>query len=114
LELKFPLKPSKHFMLEPYGIAVFPTTTATETLEFPTLGVGGGLQFGVKGGPMGALFVDVNYVHYLGDVVTRNTDADKPNPSTISWQRFSVGLGIGYKIGFFNRNKDEPIGDAAP
>jgi hypothetical protein len=114
LELKFPLKPSKHFMLEPYGIAVFPTTIATETLEFPTLGVGGGFQFGVKGGPMGAIFVDVNYVHYLGDVVTKNTDIDRPNPSTISWQRFSVGLGIGYKIGFFNRNKDEPVEDAAP
>jgi hypothetical protein len=110
VELKFPLKPSKHFMLEPYGIAVFPTTTATETLEFPTLGVGGGIQFGVKGGPIGALFIDVNYVHYLEDVVTKNTNADRPHPSTISWQRFSIGLGIGYKIGFFNRNKD----NAAP
>jgi hypothetical protein len=114
VELKFPLKPSKHFMIEPYGKVSFPTTTATETLEFPTLGVGGGLQLGVKGGPMGAIFVDVNYVHYLGDVVTRNTDTDKPNPGSISWQRFSIGLGVGYKIGFFNRNKDEPISTETP
>ncbi|MDR3192706.1 MAG: hypothetical protein LBT87_06535 [Treponema sp.] len=115
-QLKFPLKPSKHFMIEPYGIASFPTTTATNTVEFPRLGLGGGVQFGVKGGSMGAFFVDVNYIHSLGMVVTRNTDSDKPNPNTISWNRFSVGLGIGYKIGFFNRNKEdipeeEPLAD---
>jgi hypothetical protein len=109
VELKFPLKPSKHFMIEPYGIVTFPTTTTTDTLEFPRLGFGGGAQFGVRGGSMGAFFVDVNYVHYLGNVVTRNTDNDKPYPSTISWTRFSIGLGIGYKIGFVNRNKDQPV-----
>jgi hypothetical protein len=109
VELKFPLKPAKHFMIEPYGIATFPTSTTTDTLEFPRLGVGGGVQFGVRGGSMGAFFVDVNYVHYLGNVVTRNTDRDKPNPASISWTRFSVGLGIGYKIGFFDRkNKNAP------
>jgi hypothetical protein len=107
-QLKFPLKPSKHFMLEPYGVVTFPTTTATDTVEFPKLGIGGGAQFGVKGGSMGAFFVDVNYVHYLGNVVTKNNDANKPNPSHINWTRFSIGLGIGYKIGFFNRNKDTP------
>jgi hypothetical protein len=108
LQLKFPLKPSKHFMIEPYGIASFPTTTATDTQEFPRIGLGGGIQFGVKGGSMGAFFADVNYVHYLGNVVTKNTDSKKIYPSTISWTRFSIGIGIGYKIGFFNRNKDQP------
>jgi hypothetical protein len=109
LELKFPLKPSRHFMIEPYGIVTFPTTTAaaTGTVEFPRLGFGGGIQAGVKGGSRGAFFVDVNYVHYLGNVVTRNNDTNKPYPSRTTWNRFSVGLGIGYKIGFFNRNKDE-------
>jgi hypothetical protein len=107
--LKFPLKPSKHFMIEPYGMVTFPTTTATDTVTFPKLGVGGGIQFGVKGGSRGAFFAEANYIHYLGKVVTRNNDADKPKPSTINWSRFSVGLGIGYKIGFLNRNKeDEP------
>ncbi|MDR0731696.1 MAG: hypothetical protein LBF63_08505 [Treponema sp.] len=107
LELKFPLKPSRHFMIEPYGAITFPATTATETLQFPKFGLGGGIQFGVKGGSRGAFFVDVNYMHYLGDVVTKNTDADKQNPDKLTWTRFSVGLGIGYKIGFLNRNKDE-------
>jgi hypothetical protein len=105
--LKFPLKPSKHFMIEPYGMVTFPTATASDTIIFPKLGLGGGVQFGVKGGSRGAFFVDVNYVHYLGDVVTKNNDTNKPRPDTIKWNRFSVGLGIGYKIGFFNRNKDE-------
>jgi hypothetical protein len=109
VQLKFPLKPSRHFMIEPYGIASFPTTTASETLQFPRLGLGGGAQLGVKGGSMGALFVDVNYVHYLEHVVTENPyKKDYPATETITWQRFSIGLGIGYKIGFFNRNKDEP------
>jgi hypothetical protein len=107
LELKFPLKPSKHFMIEPYGMVTFPTTTATETVDFPRLGLGGGIQLGVKGGSRGAFFVDVNYVHYLGNVVTLNTDAAKPNPATISWNRFAIGLGVGYKIGFLNRNRDD-------
>jgi hypothetical protein len=105
--LKFPLKPSRHFMIEPYGIVAFPATTATNTIVFPKLGAGGGLQFGVKGGSRGAFFVDVNYVHYLGEVVTKNANADKPNPRTIRWSRFSVGLGIGYKIGFFDRAKNQ-------
>jgi hypothetical protein len=107
LELKFPLKPSRHFMIEPYGAITFPATTATETVQFPKFGFGGGVQFGVKGGSRGAFFVDVNYIHYLGDVITINTDTDKPNPARLTWTRFSVGLGIGYKIGFINRNKDE-------
>jgi hypothetical protein len=113
IELKFPLKPSRHFMIEPYGAVTFPATTATETIQFPKLGFGGGIQFGVKGGSRGAFFVDVNYIHYLGDVVTLNTDTDKPNPPRLTWNRFSVGLGIGYKIGFLNRNKDETASDAA-
>jgi hypothetical protein len=105
--LKFPLKPSKHFMIEPYGIVTFPTPTTTGTLSFPKLGVGGGIQFGVKGGSRGAFFVEANYVHYIGKVETKNTDTVKTEPSTIKWSRFSVGLGIGYKVGFFNRNKDD-------
>jgi hypothetical protein len=105
--LKFPLKPSKHFMIEPYGMGTFPASTVSDTLKFPKLGVGGGIQFGVKGGSRGAFFVDVNYVHYLGEVVTKNNDPVKTVPNTIKWSRFSVGLGIGYKVGFFNRNKDD-------
>jgi hypothetical protein len=106
--LKFPIKPSRHFMLEPYGVVSFPTATATETTKFPRLGAGGGIQFGVKGGDMGAFFVDVNYIYYLGGVTTKNKDPRKTIPSDINWNRFSVGLAVGYKVGFVNRNRNDP------
>jgi hypothetical protein len=112
--LKFPLKPSKHFMIEPYAMGAFPAATASDTLSFPKLGAGGGVQFGVKGGSLGAFFVDLNYVHYFGSVVTKNNDIYKKYPATIKWSRFSVGLGIGYKIGFFNRSKEKSPDSSLP
>jgi hypothetical protein len=111
--LKFPIKPSRHFMIEPYAVASFPATTAADTFEFPAYGLGGGAQLGVKGGEMGAFFVDINYIHYIGDVVTGNSfDPSRPEPSRLRWTRFSLGLAVGYKIGFVNRNKDP--GPATP
>jgi hypothetical protein len=107
VELKFPLKPSRHFMIEPYGAVGFPTNTSAETLEFPWVGFGGGVQLGVRGGSMGAFFVDVNFIYYATKVKTRNTDVDKPEPYSTAWHRFVVGLGVGYKIGFMNRNKSD-------
>ncbi|MDR0670048.1 MAG: hypothetical protein LBF95_08195 [Treponema sp.] len=107
--LKFPLKPARHFMIEPYGVVSFPSTTATNTYEFPRYGLGGGMQIAVKGGEAGGFFVDINYIHFMGDVVTANTfDPSRPEPYRLRWSRFSLGLGVGYKIGFFNRNKDDP------
>jgi hypothetical protein len=107
--LKFPLKPSRHFMIEPYGVMSFPSTTTPNTFEFPTYGLGGGIQVAVKGGEMGAFFMDINYIHFIGDVVTGNNfDPSRPEPARLRWTRFSLGLGVGYKVGFFNRNRDEP------
>jgi hypothetical protein len=114
VELKFPLKPSQHFMLEPYAAVSFPATTSVETVAFPRVGFGGGAQLGVRGGPMGAFFVDVNFIYYPTKVKTKNTDALKNSPPIIEWDRFVVGLGIGYKIGFINRNKTEPDEVIAP
>ncbi|MDR2176761.1 MAG: hypothetical protein LBP20_01820 [Treponema sp.] len=105
---KFPVKPSRHFMIEPYGVVSFPSSTSANTFKFPVFGFGGGVQLGVKGGEMGAFFVDVNYIHYVGDVVTANRfDPSRPEPSRLHWTRFTLGIGVGYKIGFFNRNKDD-------
>jgi hypothetical protein len=109
LALKFPIKPTRHFMIEPYGIVSFPATTAANTFQFPSIGLGGGAQLGVKGGEMGAFFVDINYIHYIGDVVTSNNfDPSRPEPARLRWTRFSLGIGVGFKVGFFNRNKDNP------
>jgi hypothetical protein len=105
IEQKFPIKPSKHFMLEPYAAVSFPMDTSSNVVNFPKFGVGGGFQFGVKGGNMGAFFVDVNYIYYLGNVTMRNSDSHYSQPTNIDYTRFVLGLGIGYKFGLFNRPK---------
>ncbi|MDR2178165.1 MAG: hypothetical protein LBP20_09035 [Treponema sp.] len=107
--LKFPIKPARHFMIEPYGVMSFPAATTAEIKQFPPFGIGGGIQLGVKGGEMGAFFVDVSYIQFLGDVVTSNNlDPSKPYPLELYWRRFAIGLGIGYKIGFVNRKGNSP------
>ena len=105
IEQKFPIKPSKHFMLEPYGAVSFPMDTSSNAVNFPKMGLGGGFQFGVKGGNMGAFFVDINYIYYLGNVTVKNTDTHYSEPKNIDYNRFVLGLGIGYKFGIFNRGK---------
>jgi hypothetical protein len=103
IEQKFPIKPSKNFMIEPYAVVSFPMNTSSKSVQFPKMGVGGGCQLGVRGGDMGAFFVDINYIHFLGDVVMRNENQVYKNPKSITYNRFAVGLGIGYKVGFYNR-----------
>jgi hypothetical protein len=105
IEQKFPIKPSMHFMIEPYAAVAFPVNTSSKSKHFPMLGVGGGCQVGVRGGEMGAFFVDANFIYFLGDVVMLNESQDFPHPEFITYKRFVVGLGIGYKVGFLNRNK---------
>jgi hypothetical protein len=108
IEQKFPIKPGRNFLIEPYAAVSFPVATTINCLQFPRLGVGGGVQIGVKGGEFGAFFVDVNYIHFLGDVIVKNPWVEHyPNPDRIHYTRFVVGLGIGYKIGFFNRKMKE-------
>jgi hypothetical protein len=109
IELKFPLKPSKHFMIEPYAAVSFPmaTTTANQIASFPALGAGGGVQFGVKGGEMGAFFIDTNFIYYIGEVKMKHGYGSDWTPSTLTFYRYVVSFGIGYKIGFFNRNKSD-------
>jgi hypothetical protein len=92
-------------MIEPYAAVSFPMDTSTNNLQFPKFGVGGGIQIGVKGGSMGAFFLDVNYIHFIGDVVTRNNNQSYPNPSEIHYTRFVVGFSVGYKIGFADRSR---------
>jgi hypothetical protein len=102
-EQKFPIKPSDYFMIEPYMAVSMPVDTSANNVRFPKLGLGGGIQLGVKGGSMGSIFVDVNYIYYLGDVVIKNNSSYYPYPPEIRYNRFVVGIGIGYKAGFFDR-----------
>jgi len=103
LQLKFPIKPSRHFMLEPYLAASSSINTAAHSISFPRLTVGGGAQLGVKGGNIGAFFLDANYMYSLEEAQTTNPDKYLTKPEVLHWKHFVIGLGIGYKIGFLNR-----------
>ena len=105
LQLKFPIKPARHFMLEPYIAGSYSMNMAEHSVSFPAFAVGGGFQFGVKGGNNGALFLDVNYMHSLGEVRAKNIVENYPKPDELHWDRFVIGLGIGYKIGFIDRRR---------
>ena len=98
-QLKVPLKPSAHFMIEPYAAGVFAMNVAERSVLFPRYSVGGGIQFGAKGGNTGVLFFDVNYMHSLNEAATE--------PETLQWKRFVIGLSVGFKAGFLNRGKRE-------
>jgi hypothetical protein len=102
-QIKFPIKPSNHFMLEPYLAINSRLNTSSTYAKYPFLGLGGGFQFGVKGGNMGAFVIDANFIYSIGEVVTFNNNSGFPNPAQIHWNSWTVGLNVGYKVGFFNR-----------
>jgi len=104
-QLKFPIKPADHFMLEPYGAFVYGMNFADHSILFPRYAVGGGMQFGVKGGKSTVLFFDVNYMHSLDDVKVRNLDDHFTQPEALSWKRFIVGVSMGFKAGAVDRRK---------
>jgi len=103
VQQKFPIKPTKIFMLEPYLAVSFPMETSSAVKQFPVVGTGGGFQLGVKGGNMGAFFLDINFIYFIGDVVMKNTYYPTDSTQDVHYRRFTLGLGIGYKIGFFDR-----------
>ena len=103
VQLKFPVKPARHFMLEPYLMGATEMNTADHYSSFPRFSVGGGFQFGVKGGESGAFFIDINFLYSLGNLVTFNNNPEFTMPHEIHWLRYVIGVGIGYKIGFVDR-----------
>ena len=90
-------------MIEPYLAVSFPMETSSAVKQFPLLGTGGGFQFGVKGGNIGAFFLDINFIYFIGDVVIKKDYYPTNDPNDVHYRRFTVGLGLGYKMGFFNR-----------
>jgi hypothetical protein len=106
VQLKFPVKPSSYFMLEPYlaGAASMDIAVGDHIKQFPTFSAGAGIQLGVKGGNMGGFFLDVIGLWPFGEVHTINPYAPAlPEPQTLRWNHFVIGVSVGYKIGFFNR-----------
>jgi hypothetical protein len=73
VELKFPVKPGRIFMLEPYiaGTYVIPLGASGVFTQSGYFGFGGGIQIGVRGGARGVFFLDANY-RYFGDVRINN------------------------------------------
>ena len=110
LQLKFPIKPAG-FMLEPYGAAAFSMNRAKDSATPYYLEAGGGVQLGFKGGQSGAWFFDVNFMHTFNNVLNKSMPKFLPNVikeiktdnPTVKWNRFVIGLDVGYKFGFKNR-----------
>ena len=102
-QLKY-IKKTRNFMFQPYGAFQLPLNVSPEFSKFPSYAVGAGIQVGVRGGSSGAFFIDLNYMLFPGDVYMKNPYGDlAPNPSEIHYKRFTIGIGIGYKYGLYDR-----------
>jgi len=104
-ELKFPLKFFKHFVISPYLAFAMPfTVSETVFKEYPPFTVGGGIQAGVYGGKSGSVFIDVNFMLSFAKAGMHNQYGELfPKPPVIYYERYVLGLGIGYKFGFISR-----------
>jgi hypothetical protein len=101
LMLKFPIKPktTRHFLLEPYAGVQFNAALTSETSP-PLVSVFGGFDYGVKAGP-GAIVFDTRVTADIG-----NSRVDsKTEPTRLKYSRYSIKIGVGYKIGFVNRGR---------
>ena len=103
LQVKFPIKPERNFKISPYVMAQAQLSAPIPAYRIPPYSVGGGVQFGVRGGPSGSIFVDANYMHTIQQVVRRNTSTTHERPAEIKYNRWVISLGIGFKYGFFDR-----------
>jgi hypothetical protein len=106
--LKFPIKPSRHFMLEPYGGIQFNTSSSGSIIP-SLLSWIGGLQYGIKAGERGAILIDIRAVGDFGLGTTKFTPRISPDNGQSFYDeedRFQLQLLIGFKAGFYNRIKD--------
>jgi len=94
LLLKYVFKPGSNLMLEPYtGLYInFPLV---KTINPPLLSFILGFQCGVKAGP-GAVFLGLGGTMDIGNTTVRNV-------SNVSYHRYNIHLGLGYKYGLFQR-----------
>jgi hypothetical protein len=97
---KFVWKPSKHFMIEPYGGIAFNLAINRENLTIPLLSIPIGAQWGIKLGDHGAIFLDTRVGWDLG----RGTIQNDQFPD-VNFHRYTVNISLGYKFGFFDRLK---------
>jgi len=115
VQLKFPLKFFKSFVIAPYGAVAysmrFPEDQDDEDFvdifsNYPEFIFGGGIEVAVKAGKSGAIFFDVSYMYVNNDLLMKNQfDPLYPNPPEIHYDNFNIGFRVGYKIGFFNKKR---------
>jgi hypothetical protein len=106
-ELKFPLKFFKNYAISPYAAFLFPIVVPAHYIrdEYPKFFLGGGVQFNINGGKMGAFFVDAKFMMPTKEIITENyTWEFSPLPTTFHYKRFTLGISAGYKFGFLHRN----------
>jgi len=72
--------------------------------EFPEYFLGGGVQFSINGGGRNVIFFNISCTFGLTEVVRHNNlNIFYQNPKLIHYDRYTVGLGIGYRFGLINR-----------
>jgi len=107
LELKFPIKLNSVAFV-PYGVFIYPLNVSSIFDEYPLFAFGAGIQLCARAGKHGAFFIDVNYTLSTSDAVMHNPylsleNKFYPEPPVIHYDRSVIGIGVGYKFGFFDR-----------
>ena len=116
LQLKFPIKPSRHYMLEPYIMGAYMPTPYRRKLSLENSSsfiLGGGFQFGIKAGNSGAFIIDVSCLYSFLEGISRPVGGNviydgvklTPDPENINYDRLHGSVGIGYKVGIGDRPK---------
>ena len=105
LSVKFPLKFINNVKISPFAAVAYALNPIPfDTFySFPPLEVGGGVQVNLRSGRRNAMFLNVGYMHSIGNVRMHNRYANFPIPDKISYRRFALNIGLGYKFGFITR-----------
>ena len=99
LAVKFVFRPLDNFMLEPYLGAQYNISLLQTTGVYPVSWLAGA-QLGIRLG-FGILTIDPRFSMDFGKSWTVFKD------NTYEYWRYSLHLGLGFKLGFFNRIKSE-------
>jgi len=99
LAVKFVFRPLESFMLEPYLGAQYNLSLLRTTTPYPVAWLAG-TQLGIRLG-YGVLTIDPRFSMDFGKSWTVFKG------DTYEYWRYSIHLGIGFKLGFFNRIKRE-------
>ena len=94
----------RDIVLSPYAALTFPVNKSPVFNTIP-FSAGLGFQVGLRAGNTGLVFLDLSFMHAVSNAVMFNQYGELfPNPPTISYRHFAVGIGFGYKHGFMTRD----------